>query len=37
MPPANFIEIESDPYMDPRGTADYAGNLLAAVLSSAGK
>ena len=25
------------PYMDPRGTADYAGNLLAAVLSSAGK
>jgi enoyl-CoA hydratase len=25
------------PYMDPRGIADYAGNLLAAVLSSAGK
>jgi enoyl-CoA hydratase len=25
------------PYMDARGTADYAGNLLAAVLSSAGK
>jgi enoyl-CoA hydratase len=25
------------PYMDPRGVADYAGNLLAAVLSSAGK
>jgi enoyl-CoA hydratase len=25
------------PYMDPRGTADYAGNLLAAVLTSAGK
>jgi enoyl-CoA hydratase len=25
------------PYMDPRGTADYAGNLLAAVLSSASK
>jgi enoyl-CoA hydratase len=25
------------PYMDPRGCADYAGNLLAAVLSSAGK
>jgi enoyl-CoA hydratase/carnithine racemase len=25
------------PHMDPRGVADYAGNLLAAVLSSAGK
>jgi enoyl-CoA hydratase/carnithine racemase len=25
------------PYMDPRGVADYAGNLLAAVLSSGGK
>jgi enoyl-CoA hydratase len=25
------------PHMDPRGIADYAGNLLAAVLSSAGK
>ena len=25
------------PYMDPRGIADYAGNLLAAVLSSAGR
>jgi enoyl-CoA hydratase/carnithine racemase len=29
--------IRSAPHMDPRGMADYGANLLAAVLSSAGK
>ena len=29
--------LRSAPMMDPRGAADYAGNLLCAVLSSAGR
>jgi enoyl-CoA hydratase len=29
--------LRSAPMMEPRGAADYAGNLLCAVLSSAGR
>jgi hypothetical protein len=29
--------LRSAPHMEPRGMADYGANLLAAVLSSAGK
>ena len=29
--------LRSAPHMEPRGMADYAANLLASVLSSAGK
>jgi enoyl-CoA hydratase/carnithine racemase len=29
--------LRSAPHMEPRGMADYAANLLAGVLSSAGK
>jgi len=39
--PAALIAVKDyfrvAPYMEPRGAADYGANLLAAVLSSAGK